>query len=359
MMPAECGVLGLFPGLEQIGGTETSGRLAWQSLAPRFQRRYLLTYSPKDRYPVGDAGGTAVQVRSKLRAAAAAIANQWPVELVLIWHIGLLKLIPLLRVRHAKVVLFLHGIEAWRAHTALNRALLRRVDLFLCNSEYTWTRFIGCNPGLSARPHVIVPLGCEASLRQQAPVPRNPPTALMLGRMVQSEGYKGHLEMLCAWPQVRERLPEAELWIAGPGDLEARLRRIVREQAIGGVRFFGEITERAKTELLDSCRCLALPSRGEGFGMVYLEAMRRGRPCLVGNSDAGREVVNPPEAGIAADPSDANALSDAVCRLLTPGPDWEALSRQARERYDSLYTAEQFQQRLITALSGCLNQCER
>ena len=49
--------------------------------------------------------------------------------------------------------------------------------------------------------------------------------------------------------------------------------------------------------------------------------------------DAGREVVNPPEAGLAADPTDAVALSEAVCRLLADSEDWDRWSRAARERY--------------------------
>lgn len=99
------------------------------------------------------------------------------------------------------------------------------------------------------------------------------------------------------------------------------------------------------------CRCLALPSRGEGFGLVYLEAMRMGRPCLVSTLDAGREVVNPPEAGLAADPDDLRELTDAACELLNAGPQWERWSDQARRRYEATFTAEDFQNRLLAALA--------
>jgi glycosyltransferase involved in cell wall biosynthesis len=95
-----------------------------------------------------------------------------------------------------------------------------------------------------------------------------------------------------------------------------------------------------------------MPSRGEGFGLVYLEAMRLGRPCLVSNCDAGREVVNPPEAGLAVDPADASSLADGVCRLLADGPEWHRLSQAARRRYEREFTAEHFQRRLIAALFG-------
>jgi glycosyltransferase involved in cell wall biosynthesis len=104
---------------------------------------------------------------------------------------------------------------------------------------------------------------------------------------------------------------------------------------------------------LRRCRCLAMPSRGEGFGLVYLEAMRLGRPCLVSDQDAGREVVAPPEAGLAADPANGPQLAESLCRLLTPGEEWEQWSQAARQRYDSGFQGRDFQQRLLDALFGC------
>ena len=116
------------------------------------------------------------------------------------------------------------------------------------------------------------------------------------------------------------------------------------------VRFYGQVSEDVKEQLLVQCRCLALPSRGEGFGLVYVEAMRMGRPCLVSGVDAGREVVNPPEAGLAVDPGDPHAIADAVSRMLTVGAEWDQWSRGARQRYESRFTAAHFQERFLRAL---------
>jgi glycosyltransferase involved in cell wall biosynthesis len=110
------------------------------------------------------------------------------------------------------------------------------------------------------------------------------------------------------------------------------------------------VSEDEKQNLLARCRCLALPSRSEGFGLVYLEAMRLGRPCLVSTLDAGREVVNPPEAGLAANPDSPQPLAEAVCRLLTSGPEWNQWSMQARRRYEDYFTARHFQERHLQAL---------
>jgi phosphatidylinositol alpha-1,6-mannosyltransferase len=174
----------------------------------------------------------------------------------------------------------------------------------------------------------------------------------MLGRLVRGEDYKGHREMIAAWPLVLKHIPGAELWVAGSGDLCADLERMAQEHGLQQhVRFWGQVSEQQKHELLARCRCFVMPSRGEGFGLVYLEAMRLGRPCLVSTVDAGREVVAPPQAGLAADPQDLDQLADAVRRLMTPGPEWERWSSAARKRYESQFTAPHFQERLVAALA--------
>jgi phosphatidylinositol alpha-1,6-mannosyltransferase len=175
----------------------------------------------------------------------------------------------------------------------------------------------------------------------------------MVSRLVRGENYKGHREMLDAWPLVRQRIPTAELWIAGDGDLRPDLERAAAERGIGqAVRFVGYVSDEQKDRLLRESRCIAVPSRGEGFGLVYLEAMRLGRPCLVSTLDAGREVVDPPRHGLAVDPDDRDSLAEATCRLLTNGPEWQQWSTSARARYEQHFSARHYQQRLLSVLSN-------
>jgi phosphatidylinositol alpha-1,6-mannosyltransferase len=176
--------------------------------------------------------------------------------------------------------------------------------------------------------------------------------ALMLSRLARDEDYKGHRELLEAWPMVRRRVAGAELWIAGDGDLRAHLEQIAAERGLGdAVRFFGHVSEHDKQYLIAQSRCMALPSRAEGFGLVYVEAMRLGRPCLVSTLDAAREVVDPPRHGLAVDPADRESLVEAIGRLLTDGPEWRRWSRLARERYEQHFTARHWQQRFMLALA--------
>lgn len=365
-------VLGLFPsfGPDRIGGIETSARVAWQGIKDAAARgqstdlnrlgcnpqsSFLFCYGSSKRWEGHDNDQYAVHVASKSKAVMAAWRQPWTARKILIWHLDLLKLLPFFRAPDAQVILFLHGIEAWRKQDWLTRLLLRRVNLFLTNSNYTWQRFLSLFPSFKHVPQRTIHLGVGTPvLESSSPPPSDcPPAVLMLGRLHKGEDYKGHRELIHTWSLVRKRLPDAELWIVGSGNLQAELERVAQESGLtNSIKFHGRVSEEEKQNLVRACRCLALPSRAEGFGLVYLEAMRLGRPCLVSTFDAGREVVDPPEAGLAVDPGNSRALADAVCRLLTPGQEWEQWSVQARRRYEQGFTASQFQQRLISALFG-------
>jgi phosphatidyl-myo-inositol dimannoside synthase len=345
-------VLGLFPSFDKIGGVETSGRIAWQPFAAEPRKHQLFSYGSVGLRGNGESNGPIFRAASKSEAVITAVRGRWPARIVLVWHLGLLKLLPFLRLRNAKVAVFLHGIEAWRQQDAITRRLLSRVDLFLSNTEHTWSRFVSFNPGLANAAYRIIHLGIGERNGSSVRRPDDKPIMLMIGRMLVGERYKGHNEVLAVWPDVLARHPDAQLWIVGPGPLRHDLERRVKSESLEhSVQIYGEVTEEQKQEMLRRCRCLALPSRGEGFGLVYLEAMRMARPCLVSTLDAGREVVNPPEAGLAADPDDLSELADAACRLLNAGTEWQLWSDRARRRYESTFTAEHFQNRLMAALN--------
>ena len=331
-------LLGVFPALESLGGVQTSGREAWQGIVNQIGENRACFFDYRS-------GG------SKTRAALSALAQRQRTAILLVWHLHLLKLAPLVAGAAARVVVFLHGIEAWRPQDSLTRWALGKVDLFLSNSDHTWERFADFNPAFRGTAHATVHLGAREPAGERVRGPDATPIALMLGRMLRGEDYKGHRQLIEAWPRVLEMSPDAELWIAGDGDLRPALEQLVRTRGLGArVRFWGCISEERKERLIEQCRCLAMPSRGEGFGLVYLEAMRLGRPCLVGDRDGGREVVNPPEAGLAVDPDDPRQLAAAVSQLLTPGSDWDDWSLAARRRYESGFTAQHFRERLNAAL---------
>jgi phosphatidylinositol alpha-1,6-mannosyltransferase len=353
-------VLGLFPyfGSNVVGGVQASARIAWSAITKHTEdSATLLSYASGNG--VDGANGSmdssqaaeTLVVNSKSKAIYEALSRTWTHDLVFVWHLGLLRLLPFFRLPQTRVVLMLLGVEAWREQNWLTKKQLEKVDLFLSISDHTWRHFIEFNPEHKGKSHQTVLLGIGTPSEAPTSLPAATPAALMLSRLSKGEDYKGHREVINAWTRVLEEIPDAELWIAGDGDLRRDLEQLVAALGLENkVRFWGQVSEQRKQELLEQSRCLVMPSRAEGFGLVYLEAMRLGRPCLVSTLDAGREVVNPPEAGLEVNLDNNEELANAICRLLTVGAEWQQWSEQARRRYEQHYTAEHFQQRLLAAL---------
>ena len=343
-------MLGLFTALDELGGIQTSGRLAWDAIRKHCDdslKVRLLSYGNGESL-VSD--WPPPSARSKLDAVVAALRTRETYDYVLIWHIGLLKLIPFLRVRNARINLFLHGVECWGRSDLMTRRLLKHVDLFLSNSNHTWRRFLETHETCDGMPHVTVHLGAGTEPTHVTP-PIEPPVILMLSRLCKDENYKGHREVIRALPLVLREIHNAQLWIVGDGNLKPALVRLVQELGLTRhVRFWGNVSDDIKDKLVMDARCLALPSRGEGFGLVYLEAQRVGRPCLVSRADAGMEVVNPPETGLDVDQSDPTQMANALIRLLSDGPEWAVWSSQAKSRYAKHFTGAAFERRLIKAV---------
>lgn len=279
--------------------------------------------------------------------AVLSLAGSARSDCLLVWHVGLLRLVPFARPR--RTALFLHGVEAWKTHAGLTSHLLRKIDVCLTNSTYTWDRFVELNPSMAGLEHRVVHLGLGVPYGDAPPMPDEQPSAVMVSRLAESESYKGHREVIDCWPKVLARLPEAQLRIVGEGDLRGSLESLVRVKGLGAhVSFVGSVSDEEKEELILQSRALLMPSSGEGFGLVYVEAMRVGRPCLVSDRDAGAEVVE--AAGLTVDPSDAGALALAIVDLLTLDDRWKKRSQDAAARYVDHLTAAHFRSRLQRAL---------
>lgn len=344
-MTPQKSILGIFPSLGYFDGIGRSGLSAWKGIcgAP-FAGHVLITYGKTP--PPAELPGRVLHARTQAGTMLNAVRSGISPRTTLFWHVHLLRLLSFLRTT-GKVVVYLHGIEAWRRLSSPLRKHLAGVDLVLTNSDYTWSRFLEFNPEFASLPHATVPLGLDEPVHTPTPPPSGPPAALMIGRISKTEAYKGHDAVLSVWSEVRRRIPGAELHVIGPGDFYDDLQALaVRHGVADACHLHGAVSQGRKEALILQARCMALPSRGEGFGLAYIEAMRLGRPCLVSHSDAGREVVNPPEAGLAADPNDRAALTDALCALLSPGPQWDQWSAASRARYGRLYTEAAFTARL-------------
>lgn len=275
-------------------------------------------------------------------------------------HVGIARVQRLLPppVRRPYAV-FVHGVEAWDPELDAGRiAALRAAAVRIANSRYTARRVEATHP--AAGPITACPLSLlpdppsDARVVDADLVARvGARSAIIVGRMSAAERYKGHDELLEGWPAVCERVPDAQLVVVGSGDDADRLRRKAADAGLGErVLFTGRVASGTLHSLLGRSRVFAMPSRGEGFGIVYLEAMRAGLPCVAATDDAAGEVVIDGTTGTLVRQADRAALASALAALLLDPPRARAMGAAGRRRYEAHFTYERFRDRLAAVLTS-------
>ena len=110
---------------------------------------------------------------------------------------------------------------------------------------------------------------------------------LSVSRLSQSEKYKGLDTAILAIARASESATDIRLKIVGSGDDRSRLEALARSVRVSDrVEFLGSVPDDALASLYQECAFFTLPSKKEGFGLVFLEAMARSRAVVA--SDAGR-----------------------------------------------------------------------
>ncbi len=176
------------------------------------------------------------------------------------------------------------------------------------------------------------------------------PRLLCIGRLIP---IKGHLVLLRAVAQARARVPGLVLDVAGRGPLEPALKAYARELGIeGAVRFLGFVSPVQAA--IEEAAVVVVPSLGEGFGMVALEAMERARPVIASTVGGLPEIVADGETGLVVPPADAEALAEAIVALAGDLPRAAEMGRAARTRALEEFTPERCVERVESLYARAL-----
>lgn len=268
-------------------------------------------------------------------------------------------------------IVWLHGIEVFPPRPDLEgRVGLKFAGLRISSSEYTKT-IVERN-----YPHLSV-IACDLAIDSQHPIDArffldnsvgsiNLKTVdgteqelgnhviLHVGRMISGERYKGQESLIRAFPLVYDHHPEAQLVLAGQGDDMPRLISLATAlPPTMQARIF--LPGFVPNDLLDQIYRLsyifAMPSVGEGFGLVYLEAMLRAKACLGGNVDATPYVVRDGVTGLLVDdPRSPEQVATALNWFLSHPDETREMGLQGAELVRSYYLFSHFQERFWKAV---------
>ena len=247
-----------------------------------------------------------------------------------------------------RYTLIAHGIEVWRRFPLAERIALRGADRIFCISDYTRRELLANCPGLRPERLLVVANALDPffQIGPGAPLAACPPVILTVSRLTYEDRYKGVEDLIAALPAVRAAIPGATLRIVGRGKDLPRLQEIARRHGVlgQGAEFLGFVADTRLAEELRTCRLFALPSKKEGFGLVFLEAMAHGRPCL-GASAGGIPEVITPETGVLTAYGDVPGLAAGCIAALQR--DWDEAAILARARH---FSYSQFRSQLASLL---------
>ncbi len=244
-------------------------------------------------------------------------------DLILCAHINLSPLGWLCRLRTgASLVQIVHGYEAWQpSGDALIDRSIRSMDAFITVSEVTKGRF---TQWTSLPPEVGFVLPNSIDLKRFQPGPKNPAlldrydlhdktVLLTLGRLDSEERAKGFDEVLEVLGALSEEIPDLIYLIAGDGPDRGRLEAKVQSLGLDDrVVFAGFVPEEEKVDHYRLADVYAMPSKMEGFGIVYLEAMGCGVPVIGSNADGSLDAIPDETFGITVDPDKPEELKQAI-----------------------------------------------
>ena len=298
------------------------------------------------------------KVRFAVRAGTMQTLEQ--TDWILFSHLGLAAVQRALPRRwRARYGVFLYGTEIWRPLTKVERQVLANADLRIAISPFTAARVMDLHPGIG--PVEVCPLALPlrepaagASTNLGTSTPRlGAHAVLVVGRMLSAERYKGHDELIDAWPSVVARVPDAQLVIAGHGDDVARLREKAARSSVGpSIIFVGFVSQAVRDTLYEQAALFALPSRGEGFGLVYLEAMAHRRACVGSIHDAARDVIVDGQTGRLVDQDNVDLLADTIASLLIDQRGRGMMGEEGYRRLQEQFTFESFAKRVGSLLNG-------
>ena len=199
---------------------------------------------------------------------------------------------------------------------------------------------------LGFRKVFIVPEGLDSRLLTKAPEKEKYPVVAYVGRLKKA---KRPDHAIRSFKVVKEKVPDAELWVLGDGPFRKYLERMAGD----GVRFFSGLSNEERRERVGRSWVLVNPSVREGWGLSVIEACAFGVPCVVYDVSGLRDSVRNGETGFLVESGDVEDLAQKIVAILNDGTSSKRLSKNALEyskKFDWDTSAREFEEVLDTAL---------
>jgi phosphatidyl-myo-inositol dimannoside synthase len=249
-------------------------------------------------------------------------------DIVILSHINLLSIGFLIKLisPKTKIILIAHGIEVWKSFSPLKKMMLNKCDMILPVSEFTKQTMVALNNFDESK--LLVHNNCldpflpepESKTKDQNLLERYGFTIknkilLTLTRISDKEQYKGYDHVLYSVKTLINLYPDVRYLIVGKYDAleKRRMDNIIAELGIKDyVVFAGFIPDEEIAAHFSLADVYVMPSKKEGFGIVFIEAMHYGVPVIAGNKDGSVDALASGSLGILVDPDNQEEITKAI-----------------------------------------------
>ena len=359
-------IVGLFPGLASVGGIQMAGRQTAAALSAIANERgcscaFLSLNDAKGEHEV-EVGDIRFQFRSFHRnkllfiISALRLARARP-HIIFAAHPNLAPITAVmgLLAPQARTIVGAHGIEVWQPLSALRRKALCEADLVLAPSSDT-VRKLSSIQGVRAErirrlawpldPEFLELADSVYRLSRPSQFPHGK-IVLSIGRWAASERYKGADLLIRAVSELTREFPNLHLVFVGTGDDLPRLQELACATATpNNIHFISGLCRRELAACYAAADIFALPSTGEGFGLVFLEAMAFQKPVIGASFGGIPDIVEDGVTGILVDPGNSSSLSSAIRSLLFNDALRLKMGLQGAEVVRARYSFESFRNAL-------------
>ena len=368
-------IIGLFPELDAPGGVQRASRhvaavLSEFASTRAMESRILSLNDTPALHRMSVAEREFVFTgceRGKVRLLTTAVRMaRRRAKLVVVGHPNLAPVARAMRLfaPKMKTIVCTHGLEVWTPLPGLRRQALRSADLVLAPSHDT-AAHVAMNQNVPENRIRVLPWALDPQFEKlvagspQTALPANFPqghVVLTVGRWEQQERYKGMDTLITALPRLLTRWPDLQIAAVGEGDDQEWLETLAEERGIRRhVHFFSGLNYAELAACYAACEIFALPSQGEGFGLVYLEAMACGKPVIGGSHGGAPEVIEDGVTGYLVQHGDAVQLAICIETLLTDPAHAREMGARGRQRVERDFRFNVFAKTLKRILR---EQCE-
>jgi phosphatidylinositol alpha-1,6-mannosyltransferase len=229
-----------------------------------------------------------------------------------------------------KVWLVAHGIEVWRPLSKVKKWLIKKCDKIICVSNFTKQEIIRWHHtdvnkcevlNNAVDPFMALPSDFTkpAYLLNRYNLSSNNVVLFTLTRLAATEQYKGYEQVIKVIDKLKVKISNIKYVLAGQYDdiEEARIKQLIIEHRVQDhVILTGFISEEELSDHFIMADLFILPSKKEGFGIVFIEALACGLPVICGNVDGSMDAIRNGDLGRAVNPDDLEEIEIALTRQL-------------------------------------------